>query len=168
MCLYTTRACTYWIPVYISRQWFLSPKAQRPKARPTPAQSLGQLLLRLPNTFCPRQPDTNNFNYNNYLPPNSLLYPLGISPSVSQFLASNPSWDMDGVDSMGGLRGLYQDLSGITESSIVNIDRLCVELETHLNDFRTLLEKPSKNDNSRKSVLTGEATLSTLSSFVFM
>ena len=75
---------------------------------------------------------------------------------------------MDGVDSLGGLRGLYQDLSGITESSIVNIERLCVELETHLNDFRTLLEKPSKNDNSRKSVLTGEATLSTLSGFAIM
>lgn len=66
---------------------------------------------------------------------------------------------MDGVGSLGGLRGLYQDLSGITESSIVNVDRLCVELESHLKDFRALLDKPSKNDNSRRAVLTGEATL---------
>lgn len=87
---------------------------------------------------------------------------------VVQFLPRNPSWDMDGTGSLGGLRGLYQDLSGITESSIVNIDRLCIELETHLHDFRTLLEKSSKNDNSRKSVLTGEATLSTFSNSVIM
>lgn len=63
---------------------------------------------------------------------------------------------MDGVDSLGGLRGLYQDLSVITESSIVNIERLCFELESHLHDFRTLLDKPPKNDNSRRSILSGK------------
>lgn len=63
---------------------------------------------------------------------------------------------MDSSDHFGGLRGLYQDLSAITESSIVNIDRLCFELEAHLEDFRALLDKPPKNDNSRKTVLSGE------------
>ncbi|OKL58312.1 hypothetical protein UA08_06541 [Talaromyces atroroseus] len=66
---------------------------------------------------------------------------------------------MDGIESLGGLRGLYQDLSVITDSSMVNIERLCLELESHLHDFRILLDKPPKNDNSRKSVLTGKLTI---------
>ncbi|EED22944.1 nuclear pore complex subunit Nup192, putative [Talaromyces stipitatus ATCC 10500] len=66
---------------------------------------------------------------------------------------------MDGIDSAGGLRGLFQDLSAITEPSMVNIERLCFELESHLQDFRTLLDKPSKNDNSRKSVLSGKVKI---------
>jgi nuclear pore complex protein Nup205 len=63
---------------------------------------------------------------------------------------------MDDIDALGGLRGLYQDLSTISESSIPNIDRLCVELEAHLQDFRKLLDKPPKNNGSRQSVLSGK------------
>lgn len=63
---------------------------------------------------------------------------------------------MDEVDSLGGLRGLYQDLSAIPDTPMVNIERLCLELETHIEDFRKLLTKASKNDTSRKSVLSGE------------
>lgn len=77
-------------------------------------------------------------------------------PGLQFLLSRLLGWNMDGIDSLGGLRGLYQDLSVITDSSIVNIERLCLELESHLHDFRILLDKPSKNDNSRKSVLAGE------------
>ncbi|KAH8705422.1 nuclear pore complex subunit Nup192 [Talaromyces proteolyticus] len=66
---------------------------------------------------------------------------------------------MDDIDALGGLRGLYQDLSAIPESSIINVERLCVELEAHLEDFRKLLNKPAKNDTSRKSVLSGKLTI---------
>lgn len=63
---------------------------------------------------------------------------------------------MDDIDSLGGLRGLYQDLSAISDSPMVNVERLCLELEMHIEDFRKLLTKASKNDTSRKSVLSGE------------
>lgn len=63
---------------------------------------------------------------------------------------------MDDIDALGGLRGLYQDLSTISESSIPNIERLCIELEAHLQDFRKLLDKPPKNNASRQSILSGK------------
>lgn len=62
---------------------------------------------------------------------------------------------MDEIDELGGLRGLYQDLSTISESSIPNIERLCFELEAHIDDFRKLLDKASKNNTSRQVVLSG-------------
>lgn len=55
-----------------------------------------------------------------------------------------------------GLRGLYQDLSALSDSSLVNIDRLRVELETHIDDFRKLLDKPIKNNASRQAVMSGK------------
>lgn len=58
------------------------------------------------------------------------------------------------------LRGLYQDLSSLSESSLANIERLCLELEASIQDFRKLLEKPTKNDASRQKVLTGKCNCS--------
>jgi hypothetical protein len=37
---------------------------------------------------------------------------------------------------------------------------LCHELETHIQDFRKLLDKPGKNNASRQAVLSGEPSLS--------
>lgn len=62
---------------------------------------------------------------------------------------------LDNVEMLGGLRGLYQDLSTLSESSIPNIERLCMELEAHIQDFRKLLDKPAKSDKSRQAVLSG-------------
>ncbi|KAL1966846.1 hypothetical protein VTN77DRAFT_3811 [Rasamsonia byssochlamydoides] len=66
---------------------------------------------------------------------------------------------MDDIDMLGGLRGLYQDLSTISETSIPNIERLCIELEAHLQDFRKLLDKAPKNNTSRQAVLSGKITI---------
>lgn len=63
---------------------------------------------------------------------------------------------MEDRDTLAGLRGLYQDLSSLTESSFVNIDRLRVELEAHIDDFRKLLDRPPKNNSSRQAVLSGK------------
>ncbi|KAJ5568429.1 hypothetical protein N7450_010915 [Penicillium hetheringtonii] len=62
-------------------------------------------------------------------------------------------------DNLAGLRGLYQDLSAVSETSFSNIERLCVELETHIEDFRKLLDKPAKNNTSRQKVLSGKITV---------
>ncbi|KAJ5832576.1 hypothetical protein N7474_000887 [Penicillium riverlandense] len=66
---------------------------------------------------------------------------------------------MELQDNLAGLRGLYQDLSALSSSSFLNIERLCVELETHIEDFRKLLEKPGKNNASRQTVLSGKVTI---------
>lgn len=67
---------------------------------------------------------------------------------------------MEGSDPLGGLRGLFQDLSALSSSSIVNIERLRVELESHIEDFRKLIDKPSKSNASRQAVLSGKCGLS--------
>lgn len=59
-------------------------------------------------------------------------------------------------DTRNGLRGLYQDLSALSNSQLPNVDRLCFELETHIQDFRKLLDKPAKNNASRQAVLSGK------------
>lgn len=59
-------------------------------------------------------------------------------------------------DNLAGLRVLYQDLSAVSDDSIPKIDRLCIELEAHIQDFRKLLDKPTKNNTSRQTVLSGE------------
>jgi nuclear pore complex protein Nup205 len=58
------------------------------------------------------------------------------------------------------LHGLFQDLSAIPDGDLSNVDRLCHELETHIQDFRKLLDKPGKNNASRQAVLSGEPSLS--------
>ncbi|KAJ5690142.1 hypothetical protein N7462_004534 [Penicillium macrosclerotiorum] len=60
------------------------------------------------------------------------------------------------LDNLASLRGLYQDLSAITDTSFSNVERLCIELNTHIHDFRKLLDKPAKNTTSRESVLSGK------------
>ena len=64
---------------------------------------------------------------------------------------------MEDRDTATGLRGLYQDLSALSASSFVNIERLRIELEAHIDDFKKLLDKPAKNNTSRQAVLSGES-----------
>ena len=63
--------------------------------------------------------------------------------------------ELDGIRS--GLRGLYQDLSAVSDGHLDNVERLCFELETHIQDFRKLLDKPAKNNASRQAVLSGKS-----------
>lgn len=72
------------------------------------------------------------------------------------FPPPSPRADMAELhDNLAGLRGLYQDLSAITDSPFPSIERLCFELETHIHDFRKLLDKPPKANDSRQKVLSG-------------
>ena len=58
-------------------------------------------------------------------------------------------------DSLEGLRGLQKDLSALDESRLRNVDRLWANLEARIEEFRVLLDKPGKNESSRKRVLSG-------------
>lgn len=62
---------------------------------------------------------------------------------------------MTDQDILGGLRGLHQDLIALEESQLLNVEKLCVELEAKVEEFRHLLDKPSKNETSRTSLLSG-------------
>lgn len=65
-------------------------------------------------------------------------------------------------ENLASLRGLYQDLSAITDSSFLNVERLILELETHIEDFQKLLDKPAKSNASRQAVLSGKKSLSSV------
>lgn len=66
----------------------------------------------------------------------------------------------------GGLRGLQQDLIALDESRLQNIDRLWADLEARIEEFRRLLDKPQKNDSSRKELLSGNSASSSYSRFL--
>ena len=54
-----------------------------------------------------------------------------------------------------GLRGLQQDLIALDESRLRNVERLWSDLEARIEEFRNLLDKPPKNESSRKKILSG-------------
>lgn len=63
---------------------------------------------------------------------------------------------MSDPDSLEGLRGLHQDLLALSEARLTNVERLWVELESRVEEFRKLLDKSPKNEKSRQTVLAGE------------
>lgn len=63
---------------------------------------------------------------------------------------------MDGTDELDGLRGLFQDLSSLSRSSLPNVERLVFELEAAVETFRKLLDKRTKRNESRQAVLSGK------------
>ena len=58
-------------------------------------------------------------------------------------------------EAIEGLRDLQQDLIALEESRLRNVERLWVDLEARVEEFRNLLDKPPKNESSRKKVLSG-------------
>ena len=58
-------------------------------------------------------------------------------------------------NSLDGLRGLYQDLIGLEESQLRNIERLWAELESRIVEFRNLLDKKPKKESSRQILNSG-------------
>jgi nuclear pore complex protein Nup205 len=60
-----------------------------------------------------------------------------------------------GFESLAGLQTLHRDLINLTESRLPNIERLLSELEARVEDFRALLDKKSKNDQSRQQLAGG-------------
>ncbi|KAI9736137.1 MAG: hypothetical protein M1834_001021 [Cirrosporium novae-zelandiae] len=57
------------------------------------------------------------------------------------------------------LRNLQQDLLALSEARLKSVERLLHEAEVHIANFKQLLDKPTKKDASRQSVLSGKITL---------
>ena len=67
---------------------------------------------------------------------------------------------MEARDSLTALQDLYQDLIAISTSQLPTIERLCLNLEAHVSDFKRLLDKPVKSEASRKSLSSGRKSAS--------
>jgi nuclear pore complex protein Nup205 len=60
---------------------------------------------------------------------------------------------MDGNGLENDLRLLYLDLLALSTTALPSIDRLVLELEASIEQFRALLDKKPKNNESRQKVL---------------
>jgi len=56
-----------------------------------------------------------------------------------------------------GLELLHHDLLAQAEQRLPNIDRLWMQLDARIEEFKRLLDKPSRNEQSRKSLESGKA-----------
>ena len=62
------------------------------------------------------------------------------------------------MSELGGLErleSLHRDLLSLSQLRLSNVERLWVQLEAHIGEFRRLLEKVPRNEQSRKSLATG-------------
>ena len=64
---------------------------------------------------------------------------------------------MSELTGLESLQALHTDLLALSESRLQDIQRLEAQLEAHIEDFRALLDKQSRNEASRKSLATGTA-----------
>jgi nuclear pore complex protein Nup205 len=64
---------------------------------------------------------------------------------------------MSDLGSLERLESLHRDLLSLSEHRLSNVERLWVQLEAHIKEFQSLLEKPPRNEQSRKKLATGTA-----------
>lgn len=58
-------------------------------------------------------------------------------------------------DNLSSLRGLHQDLLALEGSQLLDIERLWVDLESRIDEFRDLLDKSPRKEASRNTILSG-------------
>ena len=79
---------------------------------------------------------------------------------INLFHCSTPiHYIMEDPGGLVGLRDLYEDLLVPEASRLRNVDRLCADLEARVSEFRQLLDKPAKNETSRKALSSGETSV---------
>ena len=63
---------------------------------------------------------------------------------------------MEDPGGLAGLQGLHYDLLALEASRLGNVEQLWADLEARVNEFRQLLDKPGKNEKSRKALSVGK------------
>ena len=63
---------------------------------------------------------------------------------------------MEDPGGLVGLRGLHHDLLALEASRLDNVGQLWADLEARVSEFRQLLDKPAKNEKSRKALSLGK------------
>lgn len=61
-------------------------------------------------------------------------------------------------DSLAALQGLHRDLCAHIDLQLPVLERLLLNLEVHLEELKTLLDKKPKNDKSRQALASGKAS----------
>ena len=61
-------------------------------------------------------------------------------------------------DSLAALQGLHRDLCAHIDLQLPVLERLIQNLEAHLEDLKTLLDKKPKSDASRQALSSGMYT----------
>lgn len=64
---------------------------------------------------------------------------------------------MELQDKLDGVRELHQELTALLESRLVVVEKLCLDLEHHIDEFRKLLDKSPRSEASRQSLASGTA-----------
>lgn len=62
---------------------------------------------------------------------------------------------MSGISSLESLQELHRDLVALSEARLPTLERLALELEASIEDFKTLLDKQPRNNSSRNTLATG-------------
>lgn len=62
---------------------------------------------------------------------------------------------MSELSSYEGLQLLHTDLIALSVSRLANLERLVAELDARIEEFRELLHKKPRNEQSRQSLATG-------------
>ncbi|EUC47266.1 hypothetical protein COCMIDRAFT_90533 [Bipolaris oryzae ATCC 44560] len=62
-------------------------------------------------------------------------------------------------DSLAALQGLHRDLCAHIDLQLPVLERLLLNLEAHLEELKTLLDKKPKNDKSRQALASGKITI---------
>jgi nuclear pore complex protein Nup205 len=62
---------------------------------------------------------------------------------------------MEELNSLESLQALHTDLFALSEKRLSSIERLGTEIDAHRRDFRNLLDKKPRNEQSRQSLATG-------------
>lgn len=60
----------------------------------------------------------------------------------------------DGPEQIAAIQSLHQDLLELSESRLPNIERLCADLDAHIEAFKQLLDRKPKNEQSRYKLST--------------
>jgi nuclear pore complex protein Nup205 len=66
------------------------------------------------------------------------------------------------LQSLESLEALYADLIALSENKLSSLERLGMELDAHLGDFKNLLDKKPRKEQSRKSLASGTKLISIL------
>lgn len=66
---------------------------------------------------------------------------------------------MDEEDDLEQIRGLHGDILALADARLGVVHDLWVQLETRLQEFRKLLDKPQRNDKSRQVLSQGRTSI---------
>jgi nuclear pore complex protein Nup205 len=135
----------------------------------TPGEFFGRSGIRKSREAATRNRTARQHGAAKFLPVNSSAsrQKLIISPellnepharSIPHLTAlSGVSAIMTETSSLESLQALHADLLALSESRLLNIERLGNQLDAHIQDFRALLDQKPRSEQSRQKLATGNA-----------